>query len=332
MKVLVTGGTGFLGSAIVRALEARGHQPVVFARSAGRADGRAGIAGDVRDRAAVLAAARGCDGICHTAALVSVWRRRRADFDEVNVVGLRNVIGAAAELKTGRVVYTSSFLALPPNGYEQPCEWNDYQRTKVAADREALRAAGDGVPLVIVYPGVVYGPGPLTEGNLVGRMIADHLAGRLPGLLGASRLWSYSFIDDVAQGHVRALESGRIGERYLLCGENAPQMRVFELVREQVGGKLPRRIPVAAATAAALVEYAGARVLGRVPMLTPGVVRILACDWAFESTLAERDLGYHPRPLASGLGQTLPEILKLGRAGISRTTTKGPDGGHSRFS
>src|SRR5688572_10961531 len=117
MRVLVTGGTGYLGRAVVRALAARGHELVLFARSAGRS-GLPGtpVDGDVRDRGALERAAAGCDAISHSAALVSIWRRRRADFDEVNVGGLRNVLAIAGAHRIARVLYTSSFLALPPRG------------------------------------------------------------------------------------------------------------------------------------------------------------------------------------------------------------------------
>src|SRR5258705_416722 len=115
MKVLVTGGTGYLGRAVVRALSGRGHDLVVFGRSATRS-GLPGtmIDGDVRDAAALERAAVGCDAISHSAALVSIWRRRRQDFDDVNVDGLRHVLEAAHSLGIRRIVYTSSFLALTP--------------------------------------------------------------------------------------------------------------------------------------------------------------------------------------------------------------------------
>src|SRR3954462_248609 len=187
MKILVTGGTGYLGRAVVNALATRGHQLVIFGRSATRSSlpGTL-IDGDVRDRAAVERAAAGCDAISYSAALVSIWRRRSGDFDDINVGGLRNVLAAAANLRTPRVLYTSSFVAIPPRDRAVPLIANDYQRTKVAADGVADEAVRAGSPLIRVYPGVVYGPGTFTEGNLVGRLIADHLSRRLPGLSGRS--------------------------------------------------------------------------------------------------------------------------------------------------
>src|SRR4051812_22413467 len=260
MRVLVTGGTGYLGSAIVRALTRAGHDAVVFARTAA---GPADIAGDIRDTRAVTAAAARVDAIVHTAALVALWRKDPAEFDAVNVGGLQSVLAPARAHAVSRIVYTSSFLALPPAGSPQPLTANHYQRTKVAARDVARRAAADGLPVVTLYPGVVYGPGPATDGNLVGRLMRDHLAGRLPGVIGAERLWSYAFVDDVADAHVAALAHASPSAEYNLGGVNAPQRAVYEFLRDARGRPLPRRIPYALATAAALGLEAYSGMTGR---------------------------------------------------------------------
>jgi len=301
MRVLVTGGTGYLGTAIVRALHARGHAVVTFARRATSAQlPGAAIDGDVRDSVALRQAARGVDVIIHTAALVSVWRARPEEFDHVNVGGLRAALDAARE-SGARLIYTSSFLALPPHGQDRPLEANDYQRTKVRALHAARRAAAEGAPLTILFPGVVYGPGETTEGNLVGRLVSDHLAGRLPGLIGADRIWSYAYIDDVAAAHVTAAERAGVSGEYMIGGENARQMQVFEHVRQLTARRLPRRIPFAAAMAAGAVEELRAQVTGRPPLLTRGVVKIFRHDWPLDSGRTIGELSYHITPLRTGL-------------------------------
>lgn len=302
MRVVVTGGTGYLGSAIVRALDRAGHAPVVFSRraTAARLPGSA-LDGDVCDAAAVRRAVEGADAVCHAAALVSVWQARRTAFEDVNVSGLQTVLDACAALRTPRIVYTSSFLARPPADGAVPLAANDYQRTKARAREVALAAAARGLPLVSLVPGVIYGPGPMTEGNLVGRLIRDHLAGRLPGVIAPERRWSYAYIDDVADAHVRALTDGRAGEEYTLGGENAPQMRVFEIVGELTGRRLPRRIPLAGAWVAAVVEEARARLTGHAPLLTRGVVEIFRHDWSLDSARSVAELSYRVRPLDEGL-------------------------------
>lgn len=306
MHVLVTGGTGYLGAAIVRTLAAHGHTPIVFARRATASDLPAiRVDGDVRDRQAFTAAAKGVDAICHTAALVSIWRPRPAEFDEVNVGGLKTVIEVCRALQIPKLVYTSSFLALPPAGGTRPLSANDYQRTKAAARDVARAAADQGSPIVALFPGVVYGPGASTEGNLVGRLITDHLSGKLPGIVGASRPWSFSYVDDVAGAHVAALERGRAGAEYVVGGENAPQIRLFELVRQIVGGRLPRRIPFGVADAIACVEEVRTRLSGRPPLLTRGAVEIFRHDWSLDSSGSVEPLGYRITPLEQGVRLTL---------------------------
>ena len=309
MKVLVTGGTGYLGRALVTALAARGHDVVVFARSASRSGlPGAAVDGDIRDRDALERAAAGCDAISHSAALVSIWRRRRDDFDEINVGGLRNVLAVAAARAVTRIVYTSSFLALPPRDRTRPLETNDYQRTKVAADRVADAAVQEGSPLVRVYPGVIYGPGSFTEGNLVGRLIADHLKHRLPGLIGPENRWSYAYADDVAVGHCAALERGRAGGRYLLGGENVPQSRVFEIVESLTGRRLPMRIPFPVADLLGAAEELRVSLFGGTPLVTRGAVEIFRHDWSLDSGHAARDLCYTITPLAEGSARTVASI------------------------
>jgi NAD+-dependent farnesol dehydrogenase len=318
MRVLVTGGTGYLGEAIVRALAARGHETIVFARHASRADlpGRA-VDGDVRDRAALVTAARGCEAMFHTAALVSLWRRDASEFDAINVGGLGHAIAAARENGLARLVYTSSFLARPPLGRTAPLRANDYQRTKVIADELAQRARDDGAPIVRIYPGVIYGPGTMTEGNLLGRMLQDHRAGRLPGLIGPERVWSYAWIDDVAQAHVAAVERAQPGTDYELGGANVAQIRPFEIARELGGGAMPRRIPFAVAAAVGTVEEWRARLTGHAPRLTRGTVEIFRHDWPVEAAAAVRDLNYRVTPLRQGI-----EMLLSGQ----RPTAHGPGG------
>ena len=311
MRVLVTGGTGYLGRAIVRALIAARHEPVIFARRATEA-GFAGrtINGDVRDRAAFAAAAQGVDAIVHSAALVRQWLPDPSEFDAVNVGGLEHAIAITRDLKLTRLLYTSSFLALPPGGSDEPLAANDYQRTKVAAHRVAMRARDDNVPIITVYPGVIYGPGVLTEGNLVGRLLADHRAGKLPGVVGADRVWSFSSVDEVATAHLRALEQAKPGACYPLGGENAPQIRMFEILRDLEHTALPRRLPYWLARTLGASEELRARLTGRPPLITKGAVEIFRHDWPVDHAAAERDLDYHVAPLAIGVAALIAELAK----------------------
>ena len=309
MNVLITGATGFLGSALVRAFAKAGHSPVVFARRA-TSSGLPGklIDGDVRDRAALERAASGVDAICHAAALVSIWRPRPSDFEAVNVTGLEHALGVCRARRISRFIYTSSFLALPPAGHDGPLAANDYQRTKVIALKVARRAAADGLPVISLIPGVIYGPGPVTEGNLVGRMIRDHLNNRLPGIIGARKTWSFTHLDDVAAAHVAALSKGTAGGEYPVGGENRPQLAVFELLREWTGRALPRSVPFPVAKLLGRLEEARARLTGRTPLLTAGTVDILRQDWPLDSRQSQPTLGFPMTPLEIGLKATLESL------------------------
>jgi nucleoside-diphosphate-sugar epimerase len=302
MRVLVTGGTGYLGAAIVRALHARGHLPVVFSRRATAAS-LPGVAcdGDVRDRQALLVAADGVDAIVHAAALVSIWRRDPREFDAINVDGLQNVLGVGAARGVGRIVYISSFMALPPAGAHHPIQANDYQRTKVKALGIVRAAVSGGAPIVNTVPGVVYGPGASTEGNLVGRLVGDHLRGTLPGIVGAHKRWSLAYVDDVADSHVAAVEHPGVRGEFVLGGENAPQRRIFELVRQWTGRPLPRRIPWPIAATAATVYEIVATWTDRPPLLTRGAVKIFRNDWSLDSSRSIAELNHHIRPLDEGI-------------------------------
>ena len=328
MKLLLTGGTGFLGKNVARRLAARGHELRLIAREKSDLSGLpAGIEivrGDVTDGPSLARAAEGCGAVFHMAALVKVWVPERERFDLVNVGGLRNAL-AAARGAGARLVYTSSFIAIGPTGATPADEAlihpgnsyrNDYERTKALADAVAREAAAAGQDVVMLYPGVVYGPGDLTEGNLVVKMVADHLQGRFPGIVGpGDRLWSYSFVEDVAEGHALALEKARAGERYFLCGENVEMNGFFRVLEEVTGAAPPRRhIPYGVASALGYALYLWAETTGHPPLLTHEVVGVFREHWAYTSAKAERELGYAPRPLRDGLRATVDWLRQRGAA------------------
>ncbi|MEO8276532.1 MAG: NAD-dependent epimerase/dehydratase family protein [Thermoanaerobaculia bacterium] len=328
MKILITGATGFLGRRIVAALSPR-HELRLLVRSAASRErfpeSVEFAAGDVTDRMSLDRAFAGCDAVLHAAALVKI-DAPAAEFDRVNIGGLENVLAAAAAAKVGRLVYVSSFIALGPTERGPGGEldesaadfdrvWiNDYERTKTVSDQRARLAIASGVPLSVVYPGVIYGPGELTEGNILVRHLLDLAHGRLPALVGkAERRWNYAFVEDVAAGVVATLERGTVGRRYLLGGENVSQAELYRLVGEIGRIRVPKmRMPDFLATASGAVMKTWARWTGGVPRLTPDLVEIYRHDWAYDSKTAIRELGYRPRSLRDGLSETVTWLRGTG--------------------
>ena len=327
MKVLLTGGTGFLGKNLARALAGGGHELRLLARPQSNLDGlprELEIArGDVTDLDSLRRAASGCAVVMHTAALVKTWVSDPSAYERINVGGLRNVLEAAKEAGA-RIVYTSSFFAVGPSS-DRPAdesqvhpggERTPYERTKAEADRLALAAAAAGREIVLLYPGTIYGPGEMTEGNYIARLLADHLNGRFPGFVGpGDRLVSYTYVDDVVAGHLLALEKGRRGERYFLCGENRTMVEMMGIASRLAFLPPPRlHVPYAAATVMGALMLAWAELTGHLPLLTPAVVRTLKENWAYSSAKAERELGYRITPLEDGLRRTIEWLRAAGHA------------------
>jgi NAD+-dependent farnesol dehydrogenase len=322
VNVLLTGGTGYLGGRVAAALVAAGHDVRLLCRP-GRETaipaGARAVRGDVRDAASVRAALDGCDALVHMAAMVKRWTRDRSEFDRVNVDGSATVLGAAAAAGVARILFTSSIVALGPTAggvadeerAPDPGEGStDYERTKRKALEVARREAARGRPIVIVYPGIVYGPGASTEGNLLQPMLADHLRGRLLASLGRGDLRiCYAYVDDVARGHVLALEHGVTGRGYILGGVNATQDELFRALSAITGRPAPRiAVPYGVASFVAAMLVLRARLTGRLPELTPGVVTTFRHEWAYSSERAVREIGYAVTPLGEGLRRTLEAL------------------------
>ncbi|MEM9556995.1 MAG: NAD-dependent epimerase/dehydratase family protein [Acidobacteriota bacterium] len=324
MKILITGGTGFLGRTVVQTLAPAHALRLLVRPTSSRErfpDGVEFAVGDVTDQDSLARAAVGCDAVVHAAALVKILAPP-ADFDRINVVGLENVLAAtttgAAATTVRHVVYVSSFMALGPTENSpdgmldesapvDDRDWiNDYERTKTLADRAARAAIESGAPLSVSYPGVVYGPGELTEGNILVRHILDLAHGRLPALLGEpQRRWNYVYVQDVADGIARILDAAP-GGRYMLGGDNVTQDRLYALIRTLAGIDVPtRRMPDWLAGLAGGAMKLGARLTGGTPKLTPDLVEVYRHDWAYSSAHAMSALGYAPRTLEQGLGLTL---------------------------
>ncbi|MCE5269735.1 NAD-dependent epimerase/dehydratase family protein [bacterium] len=322
MRILLTGASGYLGSRILnQLLEHTGHEIAALVRPGReRALPRHArvvpVAGDITDPTSLRLALKSCRAAVHAAAKVSTWARDPAEFDRVNVKGAFNVLRAAGEAGLDKVLYVSSFLALgssagTPLDEDSPhlrqSHFNDYERTKYAANIQAQELAQAGLPLVTLYPAVIYGPGPFTAGNLISNLVRDHLRGRLPARIGHGRQrWNFVYVEDVAAGVRLALERGKPGRNYILGGENVSLGQFFAALATASGQPAPRlAVPFWAARLIGWAEERLATLSGRMPQLTRGVVDIFRRDWEFDSSRAVHELGYSARPLSEGLELTV---------------------------
>jgi dihydroflavonol-4-reductase len=307
VKALVTGASGFIGSHVIAALVASGALVRGFDRAT-PADLPAGAEfaqGDLLDRDALRHALTGCDAVFHLAALYSYSPGDAAAMERVNVQGTRLVIEEAG---SRRIVHTSSCATCGPvagraaTEADTPAPWElriPYKRTKIAGERLMLDAAARGGNVVIVNPTTPVGPGDLRP-TPTGKMVADVASGRARAYLAASAL-NIVAVEDVARGHLLAFERGRVGERYLLGGENVSMQEVFSAICAAVGRSAPRlAVPWRAAFCAAWVA---SRVVREPRLLLLDEVRVARWPMRFDDSLARAELGYTSEPAASALAR-----------------------------
>jgi len=339
-KIFVTGATGFIGTRLIQALVERRLRIRALCRRdrielpPGSNRSLPGplenelvelVRGDISDRDSLLRGMEGCTYVFHLAAYAKNWAPDPRTYYQMNVEGTRNVFYAARQLRVNRMVWTSSVVTFGPTppgvvGDEAtpritPAYLTKYEESKAIAEQEALRQAADGFPVVIVNPTRVYGPGHLTEGNAVARLIDDYNRGRVLVLLNRGvNVGNYVFVDDVVQGHLLALQRGRLGERYILGGENITLKGFFRTI-DRVSGKNHLQIPIPnfSALAIAWLQQKRAEWFGVYPMITPGWVQSFMVDAAYRSDKAIGDLGYRPTPLEVGLRVTYEWLQRLGK-------------------
>lgn len=320
MTTLVTGASGFVGSAVVRALLARGERVRVLLRAASDRRNVEGLdvelaLGDLRDRESLRAALAGCRHLFHVAALYRLWVPRPADLYEANVEGTRRLLEEALRAGVERVVYTSSVATLgarpdgAPADEETPSSLADrigpYKRSKFLAEDLARELARErGLPLVIVNPSTPVGPRDVKP-TPTGRTVLDAAAGRMPAYVDTGL--NVVHVDDVAEGHLLALERGRQGERYVLGGEDMTLRSILGEIARRAGRPPPRlELRPRWLLPAARVAQGWARLRGgREPRLTLDALRMAEKPMYFSSEKARRELGYRPRPAASALEDAL---------------------------
>ena len=323
---LVTGATGFVGSAVARALLARGHTLRLLVRADGERANIAGLpaelaVGDLKDPASLQRAVAGCRYVVHVAADYRLWVPDPAVMNKANVDGTTALLLAAQAAGVERIVYCSSVAALGLIGDGTPADETTpnhidkviglYKRSKYLAEQAVLALVRDqGVPAVIVNPTAPVGPRDIKP-TPTGKMITDAAAGRMPAYVDTGL--NVAHVDDVAEGHVLALERGRIGECYILGGEDLSMAALLGLVAQVSGRPAPRiRLPHAALYPVALVCEGLAR-FGVEPVVTRDVLAMAKKKMFFSSAKARAELGYTPRPAIEAVADAVAWFRAEGR-------------------
>ncbi len=314
-RVAVTGAGGFIGSAITRRLLEHGASVVAVTEPGDKpGEEHPNLRGldvevrpaDVRDLESVRRALSGCRFVFHTAARYGFWARDPSVFYRINVDGTRNVLDAGSAEGVERIVYTSTVGTLNLEGAargvpateESVAEvshlFGHYKRSKYVAEHEVLRAAAEGVPVCLVLPTFPLGPGDHRP-TPTGKVVVDFLNGRLPGYVDTAM--NVTHVDDVASGHLLALERGAPGRSYIMGGENLSMRDLLALLTEVTGLKSVRlRVPKAIALAAGLVsETVEGRILRREPAVPLEAARMSTTTMIFDDSRARRELGYASR-------------------------------------
>jgi dihydroflavonol-4-reductase len=322
--VLVTGASGFLGSAIANKARAAGYRVRALIRATSpRANLDAGdelAIGDLCDRQSIAAAMRGVRYLIHAAADYRLWAPAPSEILRNNVEGTRVAMEEALRAGVERIVYTSSVATIAlsdrtaadesrPLAAEQAV--GAYKRSKVIAERLVEdMIARSGLPAVIVNPSTPIGPRDIKP-TPTGRIIVEAACGRMPGFVDTGL--NLVHVDDAALGHLAALERGAIGERYILGGENVHLGDMLKDIAQIVGRRAPRlRLPIAAVYPLAMGAELWARLSGREPFTTRDALKMARHHMFFSDAKARRDLGYASRPYREGIADAIAWFRQAG--------------------
>ena len=320
MNYMVTGSTGFLGMNLIRILLDEGCQVRALFRSPEKAKNLPPevirCKGDILDPESLAKAMEGCDGVFHAAAFAGVWAEDPHDIFRLNVEGTGNVLEAALISGVPRVVVTSSAGVLGSSSdgsllsenSPDPVSWfSEYERTKSLAEAKVKEYVQKGVQGIIVNPSRIFGPGPLNKSNSVTRLIAGYVKGSwriLPG--NGQAIGNYVFVEDVAKGHLLAMQNGEPGERYILGGENLSYRQFFDLIGQMTGRTrwlIP--LPEGLMTGAAQTAMGIHDLFGVPPFITPALTRKFTLNCPLDISKARKKLNYEPLSFEEGIKRTL---------------------------
>ncbi len=323
MRYFLTGATGFVGGALARRLRSAGHEVVAIVRDPANAAALTGLGvdvhpGDVTRPESMRAPMTGVDGVFHVAGWYKIGTRDKHDGEAINVGGTRNVLELMRDLSVPRGVYTSTLAVFSDTGgrlvdesyrYEGP-HLTEYDRTKwVAHYRVVEPMMAEGLPLVIVQPGLIYGPGDTSS---LRPMLIRYLRRRLP-VVPTRTAFCWAHVDDIARGHILAMEKGRPGQAYIIAGPPHTLIAALETAEQITGVPAPRL------RAAPGMMRAMAGVMGVLEAIVPvpedytaeGLRTIAGVTYLGDNAKARREFGYAPRALHEGLTETLQHEMRL---------------------
>ncbi len=331
MKYFISGISGFIGLNLARRLATDGHTVHAIIRGPEPVELKDNpqvsyFRCDLTSVEKLKEAMDGCDFAFHLAAFAKPWAKDPQDFHRINVQGAGNVFEAALQAGVKKVVFTSSAATISPSNGREPANestvrtipyFNQYESTKAEAEKLAVDYCRRGLPVVIVNPSRVYGPGPINPSNSITRMIKGYKAGSwriIPG--DGQNIGNYVFIDDVVQGHILAMQKGRAGERYILGGENLTFDELFDILGKVTGRKLMMvHLPLSVMTIASKLMVAQNKITGLPPAITPDFVKKYMNHWCLSSEKAVKEIGYSIINFEEGAGRTLEwlEMVKNGK-------------------
>jgi len=313
MTTLVTGAAGFLGSHVARQLVAAGEEVRVLMRpsSTNRAIADLSleyVTGDLRDPASLDRAMSGVKRVFHVAADYRLWARRSQDIYDSNVGGTKNLLAAAKRAGVEQVVYTSTVATIAVDRPELPNESTDakleemvghYKRSKWMAEKEALRSAKEGLPVIVAMPTTPVGPWDWKP-TPTGKIILDFLNGKMPGYVETGL--NFVAVEECAAGHLLVSEKGKLGERYLLGGENLTLKQVLDALAKITGLPAPRlKIPHGLALGVAYANTIFSRLFGREPQIPVEGVKIARHKMFVDCLRAQRELGFQAGSVRAAL-------------------------------
>jgi len=313
MTTLVTGAAGFLGSHVARQLVARGDDVRVLLRTSSTNRAIADLSleyvtGDLRDPASLDRAMKGVKRVFHVAADYRLWARRSREIYDSNVGGTKNLLEAAKRVGVEQLIYTSTVATIAVDRPKLPNEFTDaklqemvghYKRSKWMAEREALNAAKNGLPVIVAMPTTPVGPWDWKP-TPTGKIILDFLNGKMPGYVETGL--NFVSVEECAAGHLLLAEKGKVGERYLLGGENLTLKAMLDTLAKITGLRAPSlKIPHGLALGVAYANTVFSRLLGREPGIPIEGVKIARHMMFVDCSRAQRELGFKAGPVAAAL-------------------------------